>query len=103
MGAYFSKREDLLLEDYPFQLLINLIRRYDTFLEYVTENFEFAAKTYGKKSFTLIVCGLPNYIMTNDVDNVTHILKTNFDNYPKGPDIKTKFQDLLGNGIFNAE
>jgi cytochrome P450 len=49
--------------------------------------------------FGLSQCGL----ITCDPKNVEHILKTNFDNYPKGPDIRAKLGDLLGRGIFNAD
>jgi fatty acid omega-hydroxylase len=32
-----------------------------------------------------------------------HILKTRFDNYPKGPTWQAVFHDLLGDGIFNSD
>jgi fatty acid omega-hydroxylase len=32
-----------------------------------------------------------------------HILRTKFDNYPKGPEWQTAFHDLLGQGIFNSD
>ncbi|KAF2313327.1 hypothetical protein GH714_010379 [Hevea brasiliensis] len=35
--------------------------------------------------------------------NVEHILKTRFDNYPKGPTWQAAFHDLLGDGIFNSD
>ncbi|KAK6131738.1 hypothetical protein DH2020_034535 [Rehmannia glutinosa] len=34
---------------------------------------------------------------------VEHMLKSNFDNYPKGPRSKNLLQDFLGTGIFNAD
>eukprot|EP00930_Biecheleria_cincta_P046614 TRINITY_DN32166_c0_g1_i1.p1 TRINITY_DN32166_c0_g1~~TRINITY_DN32166_c0_g1_i1.p1 ORF type:complete len:550 (-),score=94.88 TRINITY_DN32166_c0_g1_i1:91-1740(-) len=42
-------------------------------------------------------------VITSDAKNVEHILKTNFDNYPKGPEMRWNFGDLLGRGIFNAD
>ncbi|KAL5207232.1 hypothetical protein ABZP36_031667 [Zizania latifolia] len=35
--------------------------------------------------------------------NVEHVLKVNFENYPKGPYYRERFVDLLGEGIFNAD
>ncbi|GLU18805.1 hypothetical protein SLE2022_350860 [Rubroshorea leprosula] len=35
--------------------------------------------------------------------NIEHILRTRFDNYPKGPRWQEAFHDLLGEGIFNSD
>ncbi|KAM7529951.1 hypothetical protein LguiB_033361 [Lonicera macranthoides] len=35
--------------------------------------------------------------------NVEHMLKTNFENYPKGPAFIKLLEDFLGGGIFNAD
>jgi len=40
---------------------------------------------------------------TSDVSNVEHILKSNFENYIKGPIFLNNMSDLLGDGIFNAD
>ena len=42
-------------------------------------------------------------IMTANPSNVEHILKTKFDNYPKGTLFITLLQDFLGRGIFNSD
>ncbi|KAG8486857.1 hypothetical protein CXB51_020369 [Gossypium anomalum] len=42
-------------------------------------------------------------IFTANPDNVQHILKTRFNNYPKGEFFINVFFDFLGNGIFNAD
>ncbi|XP_071723426.1 cytochrome P450 94A2-like [Rutidosis leptorrhynchoides] len=42
-------------------------------------------------------------VMTANPANVQHILKTRFDNYPKGDVFRHALQDFLGNGIFNAD
>jgi fatty acid omega-hydroxylase len=34
---------------------------------------------------------------------VEHVLKANFDNYPKGAYYQERFAELLGDGIFNAD
>ncbi|RZC63966.1 hypothetical protein C5167_025724 [Papaver somniferum] len=36
-------------------------------------------------------------------DNVKHILKSNFSNYPKGGELRGILSDFLGDGIFNAD
>ncbi|KAK6947796.1 Cytochrome P450 [Dillenia turbinata] len=41
--------------------------------------------------------------VTCDPKNLEHILKTRFDNYPKGPTWQAVFHDLLGEGIFNSD
>ncbi|XP_071699134.1 cytochrome P450 CYP94D108-like [Rutidosis leptorrhynchoides] len=41
--------------------------------------------------------------ITANPANVEHILKTNFDNYPKGARLISLLDDFLGRGIFNAE
>lgn len=40
---------------------------------------------------------------TANVENVEHILKTRFENYPKGEFIEDALGDLLGKGIFNVD
>ncbi|GMI75064.1 cytochrome P450, family 86, subfamily C, polypeptide 1 [Hibiscus trionum] len=42
-------------------------------------------------------------IMTIDPSNVEYMLKTNFNNFPKGSYYKERFRDLLGDGIFNSD
>ncbi|GKA76311.1 cytochrome P450 86A1 [Tanacetum coccineum] len=43
------------------------------------------------------------YTVTCNPKNIEHILRTRFDNYPKGPTWQTAFHDLLGQGIFNSD
>ncbi|KAK5820202.1 hypothetical protein PVK06_025248 [Gossypium arboreum] len=42
-------------------------------------------------------------IFTANPENVRHILKTRFSNYPKGSFFTSVFFDFLGNGIFNVD
>ena len=42
-------------------------------------------------------------VMTANPDVVKHILKTNFQNYPKGVPTRNNAYDLLGDGIFNID
>ncbi|GKD09424.1 cytochrome P450 86B1-like protein [Tanacetum coccineum] len=44
-----------------------------------------------------------NCIVTADPRNLEHLLKSRFQAYPKGPYFRHALQDLLGNGIFNAD
>jgi hypothetical protein len=105
MGNISSKkvRDTLYPEAYPFANTISMILQSSNFMEYCFVLLEYAREHFKRQTFTLIAWPLPVYVITNDVANVTHILKTNFDNYPKGPEMKVRFQELLGDGIFNAE
>ncbi|PHZ07841.1 cytochrome P450 [Rhizopus microsporus ATCC 52813] len=53
-------------------------------------------------TLTLSALGIPRHVGTIDPRNVEHILKTNFENYIKGPEFHGSMNDLFGNGIFNA-
>lgn len=44
-----------------------------------------------------------NNIITANPENVEYMLKTNFDNYPKGKPFSCILGDLLGHGIFNVD
>jgi cytochrome P450 len=46
--------------------------------------------------------GIPGVVTSNPA-NVEYVLKTNFDNYPKGKRFRFLFHDFLGRGIFNAD
>jgi hypothetical protein len=58
---------------------------------------------WSKKTFVAKLLFHPTLILTSDLANIEYVLKTNFENYPKGPVMKFRFQSLLGDGIFNAE
>ncbi|RCH83609.1 hypothetical protein CU098_004191, partial [Rhizopus stolonifer] len=45
---------------------------------------------------------IPRVIVTIDPKNIEHILKNNFGNYTKGPQLHHAMKDLFGHGIFNA-
>ncbi|KAI3513899.1 hypothetical protein L1887_12122 [Cichorium endivia] len=44
-----------------------------------------------------------NGVITANPANVEHMLKTNFDNYPKGTNFMSLLEDFLGRGIFNSD
>ncbi|CEP14836.1 hypothetical protein [Parasitella parasitica] len=51
---------------------------------------------------TASALGIPRTISTVDPRNIEHILKHNFENYAKGPQLNAATGDLFGHGIFNA-
>ena len=55
------------------------------------------------KTFHMNLFGLPDIVIFNNIENVTYVLKDNFEAYGKGPVFKARFQGLLGDGIFNTD
>ncbi|KAI7891571.1 cytochrome P450 [Mucor mucedo] len=51
---------------------------------------------------TASILGNPRSIATISPQNIEHILKNNFENYVKGPQLNNAMGDLFGHGIFNA-
>ncbi|KAI9299611.1 hypothetical protein BJ944DRAFT_245032 [Cunninghamella echinulata] len=66
--------------------------------EYFMENLD------KRNVLTLITNGVcfPRSIITIDPRNVEHVLKGNFENYVKSPQLNEITSELLGHGIFNA-
>ncbi|RWR92118.1 Cytochrome P450 [Cinnamomum micranthum f. kanehirae] len=67
-------------------------------------------KTGGSLTYQTCIAALPFLArkqglvtVTCHPKNIEHILRTRFDNYPKGPIIQAAFHDLLGQGIFNSD
>ncbi|XP_054823346.1 cytochrome P450 704B1 [Prosopis cineraria] len=60
--------------------------------------------TYLSQSKTVVV-SMPftTYTYIADPANVEHVLKTNFNNYPKGEAYHSYMEVLLGDGIFNSD
>lgn len=97
-------RKESLPEPFPFYNTVLLIRQNYRILDLTKDYLDEIYRTRNSKTLILNVAGLPPFIMTNDVANITHILKTNFENYGKSSYVfKPKFQGLLGDGIFNAD
>ena len=59
------------------------------------------AKQYGTV-FRISAPFAPPAVFISDPEDIMHVLKKKFDNYPKGQDLTVIFQDLVGNGIFNT-
>lgn len=75
------------------EALNNFNRIHDWFLTYFKD---------GHRTIKLMMMSGPVYL-TVDPLNVEHILKTNFQNYPKGERAHATMYDLLGDGIFNTD
>ncbi|KAG5565809.1 hypothetical protein RHGRI_001662 [Rhododendron griersonianum] len=85
--------------------LPGLIENCDRLHEWIADNLRACGGTY-----QTCICAIPflarkqgHVTVTCDPRNLEHILKTRFDNYPKGPTWQAVFHDLLGQGIFNSD
>ncbi|KAI3849272.1 hypothetical protein MKX03_001671 [Papaver bracteatum] len=74
------------------ELLMNYHRLHDWVAEYCVESKTFKVPL----PFTTVTC-------IAEPENVEHVLKTNFHNYPKGEAFHTYMEELLGDGIFNSD
>ncbi|XVF33311.1 hypothetical protein REPUB_Repub17cG0157600 [Reevesia pubescens] len=85
--------------------LPGLIENCDRLHDWISDNLRACGGTY-----QTCICAIPFLArkqglvtVTCDPRNLEHILKTRFDNYPKGPTWQAVFHDLLGQGIFNSD
>ncbi|KAG1362642.1 cytochrome P450 86A8 [Cocos nucifera] len=85
--------------------LPGLIQNSERMHEWIAENLRATGGTY--QTCTCAVPGLARWqglvTVTCDPRNLEYVLKTRFDNYPKGPTWHAVFHDLLGDGIFNSD
>ncbi|GMY19685.1 cytochrome P450 94A1-like [Fagus crenata] len=79
--------------------LPDFLRNRHRFLDWSTE----VLSNYPTNSAVFWRPGKVYDIITADPSNVEHILKTKFENYPKGTRFITILQDFLGRGIFNSD
>ncbi|OIW21422.1 hypothetical protein TanjilG_03456 [Lupinus angustifolius] len=85
--------------------LPGLIENCERMHDWICDNLRACGGTY-----QTCICAIPFLAkkqglvtVTCDPRNLEHILKTRFDNYPKGPTWHAVFHDLLGDGIFNSD
>ncbi|KAB2595717.1 cytochrome P450 86A8 [Pyrus ussuriensis x Pyrus communis] len=85
--------------------LPGLIENSDRLHDWICDNLRACGGTY-----QTCICAIPFLAkkqglvtVTCDPNNLEHILKTRFDNYPKGPTWQSVFHELLGEGIFNSD
>ncbi|KAJ4829945.1 hypothetical protein Tsubulata_049016 [Turnera subulata] len=78
-----------------------------TILFHRNDLYNFATRTLIRAGGTFhyrgIWMGGARGIMTADPSNIKYVLKTNFKNFPKGKFFGERFQNLLGDGIFNSD
>lgn len=58
---------------------------------------------YPTNTWQFRVLNMPKYFVITTPENCEYVLKTNFENYGKGPVWYNNFIHLLGNGIFNTD
>ncbi|CAO3678528.1 unnamed protein product [Umbelopsis ramanniana] len=83
-----------------------LIGNLPMLLQYKDKIYDFFAEGFDEThsaTIYLSALGMPMQIGTSDPVNVEYILKTNFENYEKGPTFHNAMNDLFGHGIFNAD
>ncbi|KAL5994395.1 hypothetical protein ACLOJK_024445 [Asimina triloba] len=85
--------------------LPGLIENCDRLHDWIAENLRTCGGTYQTCiwAFPFLAHRQGLVTVTCDPRNLEHILKTRFDNYPKGPTWQAVFHDLLGQGIFNSD
>ncbi|XP_024535245.1 cytochrome P450 704B1 [Selaginella moellendorffii] len=77
---------------------VEVLANYHRIFDLLLEKFQ----SQGTSTVPLWIPG-QSYVFTVDPANVEYILKTRFQNFPKGERFREKFQPLLGAGIFNAD
>ncbi|KAJ4843636.1 hypothetical protein Tsubulata_020150 [Turnera subulata] len=85
--------------------LPGLIENCDRMHDWICDNLRACGGTYQTCIFSIPFLARKQGLVTVTCDprNIEHILKTRFDNYPKGPTWQAVFHDLLGQGIFNSD
>ncbi|KAH9567614.1 hypothetical protein CY35_03G035300 [Sphagnum magellanicum] len=97
MSSQEHEIANLFLKKAP-QLQTLVLWQRDRVLDYMTDHMK------NQSTMTIRTVwpgGFCRHITANP-DNVEYILKTNFENYPKGIIVRRHLSDLLGEGIFNA-
>ncbi|BAB92258.1 putative cytochrome P450-dependent fatty acid hydroxylase [Oryza sativa Japonica Group] len=88
------------LKSYPVVgTLPHIIKNKHRFLKWSTS----IMKCSPTNTMSYKALGLTGGVITANPANVEHILKTNFDNYPKGKLTVSMLEDFLGHGIFNSD
>ncbi|KAJ6689109.1 hypothetical protein OIU85_005508 [Salix viminalis] len=83
-----------------FGILPTMFLHIDDMYNFLTRALSRAGGTFHHKGMWM---GGAYGIVTADPSNIEYMLKTNFKNFPKGKYFRERFQDLLGDGIFNAD
>lgn len=85
--------------------LPGLIENCDRMHDWICDNLRACGGTYQTCIWAVPFLAKKQGLVTVTCDpkNLEHILRTRFDNYPKGPKWQAVFHDLLGEGIFNSD
>lgn len=77
---------------------VEILRNYHRFLDFMLDLQKVHGNTYG-----LRIPFQPAMVATTNVKNIEYVLKTNFENFVKGPHFYEIQDPLLGHGIFNSD
>uniref|UniRef100_A0ACD5YXC2 Uncharacterized protein n=1 Tax=Avena sativa TaxID=4498 RepID=A0ACD5YXC2_AVESA len=85
--------------------LPGLVQHAEDMHEWIAANLRRSGGTYQTCIFAVPGVARRGGLVTVTCDprNLEHVLKSRFDNYPKGPFWHGVFRDLLGDGIFNSD
>ncbi|KAK3158677.1 hypothetical protein QOZ80_2AG0140200 [Eleusine coracana subsp. coracana] len=85
--------------------LPGLVQHAEDMHEWIAANLRRAGGTYQTCIFAVPGVARRGGLVTVTCEprNLEHVLKSRFDNYPKGPFWHAVFRDLLGDGIFNSD
>ncbi|KAK2968635.1 hypothetical protein RJ640_030715 [Escallonia rubra] len=81
-------------------IIPSLILHLNEIYDWVTDALVKAGGTFPFKGMWM---GGAYGVITSDPSNIQYMLKTKFNNFPKGRNFRERFSDLLGDGIFNAD
>ncbi|KAF6140672.1 hypothetical protein GIB67_013965 [Kingdonia uniflora] len=98
--SWYLKNKNQVLMHWPvIDVLPSLLQNAHRVHEWTVE----IANTFGCTKFERgPVFGRVDILFTSDPRNVEYMVRTNFTNFPKGPDYIKTF-DLLGDGLFNVD
>jgi cytochrome P450 len=94
-------RGDCFPESFPFQTSLDFFMS-EAHNDWIMEKVQLMEEKFGIETCCFNMFGLPWLAVTNDVKNVTHILK-NIKIYGKGPKWHSRMHHLFGNGIFSSD
>lgn len=95
-----SKNGEVVLSSYPLiGCLISYYKNRRRLIDWYTEILSMSPS----QTVVLSRFGAPRTIVTANAKNVEYILKSNFNNYPKGKKFTEILGDFLGVGIFNVD
>ncbi|OMO71705.1 Cytochrome P450 [Corchorus olitorius] len=100
LTAFYAKKSVFAPPSYPFLgCLISFYKNRTRLLDWYTDLLS------ESPSQTIVVrrIGARRTVVTANPANVEHMLKTNFNNFPKGKAFTEILGDLLGCGIFNVD